>query len=105
MQDPSGTEPTVLDWDEALSLSELARACRVEASWVVQLVELGVLGERPGEPSSWRFGGVDLIRARDAQRLQRDFEASLEVVALMLDLIDEVRRLRARMHCLGVEER
>lgn len=103
VQDRSGAQPIVLDWEEALSLAELARACRVDANWVVQLVEVGVLAERSGEPSTWRFRGADLVRARDAQRLQHDFDANLEVVALMLDLMDEVRRLRGRLHSLGVE--
>jgi chaperone modulatory protein CbpM len=36
-------------------------------------------------------------------RLQRDFEATLPSVAVMLDLLDEIDRLRARLRRAGLE--
>ncbi|KCX50056.1 merR HTH regulatory family protein [Acinetobacter pittii] len=41
--------------------------------------------------------GEDVARARKAYRLQRDFDASLAAVAVMLDLIDEVQQLRKQL--------
>jgi chaperone modulatory protein CbpM len=90
--------------DEALSLEELARACAVEPDWVVRHVQAGVLGgEASVQLTSWRFRSGDLYRARHLLSLERDFDANEDIAALVLDLADEVRRLRARLHVLGLE--
>jgi hypothetical protein len=39
---------------------------------------------------------------RRIRRLQRDFEANLQSVAVMLDLIDEIERLRAHLQRSGI---
>ena len=49
----------------------------------------------------WRFHSLDLRRAREARRLERDFDAGLDAVALILDLSQEVRRLKAQLRALG----
>ena len=90
--------------DEALSLDELARACNVEPDWVVRHVQAGVLGgEASVQVTSWRFRSGDLYRARRLLSLERDFDANEDIAALVLDLAEEVRRLRARLHVLGLE--
>lgn len=78
---------------EWLALDELARACGVSSEFVGELVAEGLVA--PPEPG--RFGGEELARVRRICRLQRDFEANLQSVAVMLDLIDEVQRLRAAL--------
>ena len=98
--------------DAWLDLAELARACGTEPGFIGLLVEEGLV-----EPSAagqtapavtsandagWRFGGEALARVRRIQRLQRDFEASLASVGLMLDLLDEIDRLRGRLHRAGL---
>ena len=90
--------------EEALSLDELARAADVEPDWVVRHVRAGVLGGEPSvQVTTWRFRSGDLYRARRLVSLERDFDANEDVAALVLDLADEVRRLRARLHVLGLE--
>ena len=90
--------------DSALSLEELARACQVEPDWVVRHVEAGVLGgEASVQITALQFRSVDLDRARRLVSLERDFDANEDLAGLVLDLADEVRRLRARLHVLGVE--
>lgn len=88
--------------EAALTLDELAQACGVEPDWVVQHVRAGVLGgELQVEVASWRFGGGDLGRARRLLRIERDFDANEDLAALVVDLGDEIRRLRARLAALG----
>jgi chaperone modulatory protein CbpM len=90
--------------EEALSLDELARACDVEPDWVVRHVQAGVLGgEASVQVTTWRFRSGDLYRARQLVSLERDFDANEDVAALVVDLADEVHRLRARLHALGLE--
>lgn len=90
--------------DSALTLDELARACQVEPDWVVRHVEAGVLGsDGTVQVATLEFRSVDLDRARRLLHLERDFDANEDLAALVIDLADEVRRLRARLHVLGVE--
>lgn len=97
----------VLIDDIALDLDELARACKVEPEWVVRHVEAGVLGLSSGlscGQAALRFRSADLARARRLFELERDFDANEELAALVVDLADEVRRLRARLRTLGLPE-
>jgi chaperone modulatory protein CbpM len=76
-----------------LSVDELSRLCAVERRYIVELVEEGVLHviEIGAE---WRFQGAALRRARTAMRLQRDLDINLPGVALALQLLEELDRLR-----------
>lgn len=90
---------TVSIESQPLSLAELARAVGVEETWVVQLMRVEILHvESPAAaPSHWRFDSVALRRAREVQRLEQDFGANLDAAALILDLQDELRRLRTML--------
>ena len=98
----------VLIDEVTLDLDELARACKVEPEWVVRHVQAGVLGALGGEGAaqltSVRFRSVDLARARRLFELERDFDANEQLAALVIDLADEVRRLRTRLRTLGLRD-
>jgi chaperone modulatory protein CbpM len=94
----------VLLEEVALTLEELARAVDVQPDWVVRHVQAGVLGgEMTVQVTSWRFRSRDLDRARRLLRIERDFDANEDVAALVIDLGDEIRRLRARMRVVGLD--
>jgi len=90
--------------ENALDLEAFAAACGTEVEFVRSLVDEGLLQPIVDRPA-WRFGGEELARVRRICRLQRDFEASLQSVAVMLDLIDEVERLRAQLRRAGIAAR
>jgi chaperone modulatory protein CbpM len=85
----------------ALDLTAFAAACGTEVEFVRSLVDEGLVRPVVDQPS-WRFGGEELTRVRRILRLQRDFEANLQSVAVMLDLMDEVDRLRAQLLRAGM---
>jgi chaperone modulatory protein CbpM len=89
--------------EAAFSLDEMAHACRAEARWIVELVEVGILAPEGAEVAGWRFGAADLMRVRRFARLQRDFGASTEAAAVILDLLDEIERLRAQLRRAGMQ--
>jgi chaperone modulatory protein CbpM len=89
---------------EALSLADLSRLCRLPAERIVELVEFGVIEPAGREPRQWRFAGVCVRRVRRVQRLERDLGLNLAGAALVLDLLDELAQLRARLQRLGEEE-
>ena len=78
----------------ALSVDELCRLCAVDRTYIVELVEEGVLSVTQVEASEWRFSGEALRRARIAGRLRRDLEINLPGVALALELLEEIEQLR-----------
>ncbi|HEU4372557.1 MAG TPA: MerR family transcriptional regulator, partial [Telluria sp.] len=87
--------------EAALSLEELARACAVEPDWVIRHVRAGVLGgDVSVEVTTWQFRSVDLARARRLLSVETAFDANEDIAALVLDLGDEIARLRARLRVL-----
>jgi chaperone modulatory protein CbpM len=101
MNTPSIAIGVCLIGDDALELEAFAAACGTDADFVRRLVDEGLL-QPAAEHPAWRFGGEELARVRRIRRLQRDFEANLQSVAVMLDLIDEIERLRAQLQRAGV---
>ena len=83
------------------TLIDLCRACRAEREQLIALVDEGVLQPSGGTPQEWVFGGTSLRRARAALRLGRDLDLNATGVALVLDLLDEIEALRARLQRLG----
>jgi chaperone modulatory protein CbpM len=83
--------------DAALTLDELAHACGMPLDWVHLHVEAGILPAPAAEPAGWRFSSRDLRRARQLCALERDFDALPELAALVIDLQEEIARLRRRL--------
>lgn len=81
-----------------LTLRDLCHDCQVNAEYVIELVEFGIVQPREGRsPREWVFAGEDLVRVKKAERLRQDLEVNLPGVALSLDLLDELRQLRRRV--------
>ncbi|MCS6317640.1 MAG: MerR family transcriptional regulator [Nitrospira sp.] len=94
---------TVIGDESVLSIEELARACGAESQWIIELVAIGVLEPEGPETSTWRFHAADLTCARRMARLQRDFDASLDAAAAMLELLEQIEQLRARLKQTGLD--
>ncbi len=91
----------ILEEQTQLTLSDLCRACAIDAERIIELVDVGVLEPQGREPASWIFVGASLHRARKALRLQRDLGIDLAGAALALELLDEIASLRARLRAMG----
>lgn len=87
--------------DEWLALDEFSRACGVRRAYVEELIVEGVITPSRSDPAPG-FGSEEIIRVRRMARLQREFEANLQSAAVMLDLIDEVERLRRALRKAGL---
>lgn len=83
--------------ESCLTLEELCALCSVEPVWVIRHVEEGLLNPVTGELSNWRFTSASLTRTRRLYALERDFDAVPELAALMVDLLEEIDSLRARI--------
>lgn len=87
----------ILEDETRLSLGELSQACCVNAEFIVELVQEGIV--EPEDPASrrWVFSGVSLIRTRKAINLRRDLGINLAGIALALELLEERERLMAQI--------
>lgn len=87
---------------DALSLPDLCRFCQADETWVIELVEHGVLEPRGTSIDKWQFVGSSIVRAKKARRLNRDLGINTAGVALVLDLLEErdavLRRLARYEH-------
>jgi chaperone modulatory protein CbpM len=82
------------------TLSGLSQACQVESLCLVELVREGVFGPMDEDSTQWQFQGAALRRARLGLRLQRELDLSPHGTALVLDLLDEIRQLKACLAAL-----
>ena len=85
--------------NHALSLEDLARACRRAPAWVSAHVAAGVIEAVPtrGHAGEWHFTSTTLVRARRIAQLESSFDADPYLAALTADLMEEVAELRRRV--------
>lgn len=83
--------------EQWLDLEGLAQATSVDAAWLRERVQAGLLAATPLAPDAWRFEVSAIRRVRCLARLERNFDAAPELAALVADLQDEIERLRARV--------
>lgn len=87
----------LLDDSVSLTITEISCACRVREDDIIELVEEGIIEPLSPHSATWIFPGPQLRRAYKAVRLQRDLEINPAGVALVLDLLEEMEKLRARL--------
>jgi len=85
----------VLDEALSLTLDEVCDACGIDESLVVAMVNEGVAEPLDPMAARWEFSGIAVARLRTAHRLQRDLQINLAGVALVLDLLDQIRELES----------
>ena len=87
----------IFEESAVITVKDLSRMCSVDERHIVEFVEEGVLTVVEINATEWYFTGAALRRARLALRLERDLELNRAGVALALDLIDELQRLRREL--------
>ena len=85
---------TVLDESIRFTLVELCQCAKTSPERVIEMVEEGILDPKGGSVHSWVFDTKALKRLQVAIRLQQDLGVNLPGSALVLDLLEEMDRLR-----------
>jgi chaperone modulatory protein CbpM len=85
------------------SLSSLCQAAGASPAQVLALVDEGVLQPTGAAPQHWAFAGPSLRTTRAAVRLNTDLALGMAGAALVLDLLEEITVLRARLRRAGLE--
>ncbi len=84
---------TLVD-ETRMSVHELARACHRDIQWVTDRVGADLLQVKNGDVMFMLFSSADLTRARRLADVESMFDANQDVAGLVVDLIEEVERLR-----------
>ena len=95
-------EATVVEQTLSFSFNALCQACSSSHNQLLALVDEGILAPQGQGPADWVFNGSALRTARTALRLSVDLQLGLAGTALVLDLLDEISRLRASLHRAGL---
>ena len=90
----------IVENETRLSLQQLCDTCSVETEYIITLVNQGCIEPVGVEQSHWRFSGISIRRVQKAKRLQQDLGINPAGVALVIDLIDEIERLRCKLNRL-----
>lgn len=91
----------VVDEEMNFTLPEVCVHSGARVEFIVELVDYGVIAPLKGADSeSWAFDAWALARLKCALRLHRDLEINLPGLAVSLDLLDEVQRLRQQVDLL-----
>jgi len=84
----------LLDESLELEFEEFCRICHTSEEFVTALVAEGVIEPHGEQRAEWRFTGRSVRRTQVAIRLHEDLDVNLPGVALALDLLEEIERLR-----------
>lgn len=91
-------EGALVESEVHMTIVELSQASRTPEDLIMSWVSEGVLSPAGSSPQDWRFSGDSLKRAKTAAHLTHDLELNTPGVALALDLLDEITRLRNQLH-------
>jgi chaperone modulatory protein CbpM len=102
MDDKDQTTPPVelIDEQTTFTLADLCRCCAVEGELIESLVEQGILEPAGRRGRHWCFPPSSLRRARITIHLQRDLGVNLAGAALVLDLLERIDELDARLRAM-----
>jgi chaperone modulatory protein CbpM len=90
-------EGSIVEEEVHMSILEISQASRAPEDLIMAWVSEGVLSPAGSSPEDWRFSGESLKRAKTAAHLSHDLELNTPGVALALDLLDEINRLRNQL--------
>lgn len=86
-----------------LTLEQVAAACMVEPEWLLRHIEDGLFPHADSVAGTWRFSSISLLRARRMRELERNFDATPELAALVADMQEEMDALRAQLRSVGIQ--
>ena len=90
-------EGSLVEEEVHMSIVEISQATRAPEDLIMSWVTEGVLSPTGSSPEDWHFSGDSLQRAKTAAHLTHDLELNTPGVALALDLLDEITRLRSQL--------
>jgi chaperone modulatory protein CbpM len=86
--------------ESLLTFAELCEVCNITADFMNDLIEFEIIHPEGQTPDAWEFDLEELMRIKRAIRLQRDLEVNLPGIVIVLDLLEEMEKLRIKAELL-----
>lgn len=90
------SECMVVENEIQMTFIELCHASNAPQDQLIAWIHEGILNPVGQSPDDWRFMGNSLRRAKLASKLAQDLEINTPGVAMVLELLEEIERLRNR---------
>lgn len=92
----------IADYSEEslVNLEELCEICGIHIELVHDFISHDIAKPMGKSEKEWLFDLIQLRRVQTALRLQQDLELNLAGAALVLDLLEELEKLRAHTQLL-----
>jgi chaperone modulatory protein CbpM len=90
----------IVEESTVFTLDELSCSCGKPTTWILALVDEGVIEPAGNDQDNWQFSGHCLRRVRIVKHLESDLGLNLAGAALALELLEEVEALRNRIATL-----
>lgn len=92
---------TIVDFAEPslLSIQEACEICQVSPEFIMDLIGYDIIQSKQPYPNLL-FDLSQLKRMKMAIRLQQDLELNLSGIAIIMDLLNEMDRLRDQIHII-----
>jgi chaperone modulatory protein CbpM len=94
----------IYDEQMSLTLVELCKACNMHAEWVIDLVDEGIIDPLQKNSIHYHFSSSTLKQVLTVKHLQRDLGVNIAGAALVLDLKQEIDKLRSEINILKCEQ-
>jgi len=85
---------------ETLTLREVCEHCSLDQEAVVAYVQEGLVDVKGNNSGSWRFSEIHMIHIQKASRLERDLRLNPAGSVLVLELMNEIDRLKKQLKFL-----
>ncbi|KGP62298.1 molecular chaperone [Legionella norrlandica] len=82
------------------SFGEVCKKYNIPEELFSEMVEQGLFPDQPTDPKKIALDQKDLHRLESAYRLHRDLGINLPGITLVLDLLDEMERMRRELEIL-----
>lgn len=83
-----------------LTIDELCLACQVTPDFLEELLNYGAFEIENSTLDAYRFDSEDLRRIRSIKQLQHDLEVNVPGALLIVDLLDEMADMHAKIEML-----
>jgi chaperone modulatory protein CbpM len=82
---------------EFIVWTEFVERSGVPAARIGELIELGWIEPHTTEQGSYLFRAMDIVRARQLERICRDFEISSLAGTIIMDLLDRIQDMERKV--------
>lgn len=87
----------IIEQHYTLSVKEACCTLGIEESWVEEVIAEGIIEPRISTENAPELDEQAVQRLRTSMRLHQDLGVNISGIALVLDLLEELERLRAKV--------